>query len=187
LKKPYFLVLIALLCIRISASSQDYFPDSLVKYNKTSLDTLPLISYKKNIPLLVLGLANGAFYFGFNADEYRIGNIRTLNNKRLEPYFYAQNDPIVIENYKYHRKTRPIYLTIVPVGYLVFISGFATIIGSSLSGVRPNNRNLGTTLMLSGLASFGVAAGIRINSFSKMKKARVRYNELVINHRFKPN
>jgi hypothetical protein len=173
------------LALFFKANSQVYFPDSLALNRKTVLDSLPIIGYKKNIPLLFLGLYTSAFLFGFNADEYTIKNKSFFNNKKLSPYFYATNDPIVIENYLYHRKTRPLYLAGVPLGYVVFIAGVVTSIGHSM-GYRPGYRtfnksqNTGVQLMALGGVTVVASVTLRIKSFSKLRIARKRYNELIL-------
>jgi hypothetical protein len=184
----YFGILIVFFCISFHTWGQDYYPDSLVKNWNAANDTLPIISHKKNIPLLILGIAYGAFYFGFNADEYQIKNKKTLNNKRLAPYFYAQNDPIVIESYNYHRRTRPIYLAGVPIGYSIFFVGLASSFAYAFSGARANTgKYTGPTLMAIGGGLMGISLGVRIKSFSKLKVARNRYNQLILERKLYQN
>ena len=182
--KLKILLKILLFSLVLKANGQVYFPDSLALRGKATSDTLPIINHKKNIPLLILGLYSGVFYFGFNADEYQIKDKRFLNNKLLEPYFLATKDPIIIENYYHHRKTRPAYMIGMPVGYSFLIVGLASSFAYALSGARANTgRYTGPSLMLIGGAIIGVSAGVRIKSFSKLRLARNRYNELVLLNR----
>ena len=147
------------------------------------LDSLPIIRIEKNAPLLILGIYTGAWQMGASCNNYFIGNEKYLNPTPMKPYFDKLGDSKVINDYQQHRDLKPIYLTGYGTGMLLYIYGFGKGLGKTLGtiiGGQPYSKlNNGQTEIYAGLGMIIVATAIRIISFSHLRKANKRYNELI--------
>jgi hypothetical protein len=151
----------------------EYF--SLEKGTSTSVDSMPEIKIKKNIPLLILAIYTGYYIFGANANEYHVGNKTYFGVKKLAPYILRTNDDEAITLYGRHRQTRPIYIGLMAGGYVVTIAGLIASINNSFGRKRNSS---GEEYFYAGLGMMAGSIAVRIYSFKSLRKSVNRYNDL---------
>lgn len=140
-----------------------------------SIDSLPEIKIKKNIPLLILAVYTGYYIFGVNANEYHIGSKTYFGVRRLAPYILKTNDDIAIDLYGKHRQTRPIYVGLMIGGYAMTIVGLIYSINNSLGRRQAYS---GEGYIYAGLGMMAGSIAVRISSFRNLRKSVTRYNDL---------
>lgn len=181
--KKYLLLLLLLGTILPKIKAQDSLRIS------SRLDSFPTIKIKKNIPLLILGIYSSTWIMGASCNNYIIGNEKYLNPTPMKAYFDKLGNSEVINDYQQHRDLKPIYFTGYGVGMGLYLYGigkafsrFAKTIGTVASGGTLKtdiNSNNGQTEIYAGLGIIIAATAIRIISFSHLRKATKRYNELI--------
>jgi hypothetical protein len=163
-------------------SENQYY--SKEKTLSTRIDSLPEIKMKKNLILFILAIYTNVFYYGANANEYKVGDKTYLAVKKLAPYMLATNDEETIRYYGRHRFKRPIYMGLFAAGGVVSLVGF----GNSSSNFRTGQRLAVQEYIYAGLGMMAASVVIRINAFRNLRKSVNKYNSLrSISYNLKPS
>ncbi|MCU0468009.1 MAG: hypothetical protein MUF58_05355 [Arcicella sp.] len=178
--KKYLLLLLLLGTILPKIKAQDSLRIS------SRLDSFPTIKIKKNITLQILGVyPTMAWFMGASCNDYIIGKKKYLNPTPMKPYFDELGDNEVLNHYQQHRDLKPAYFTGYGAGLILYIYG----ISKNISKVFSNQTigqplevfNNGKTEIYTGLGIILAATVVRVISFSHLRKATKRYNQLITN------
>jgi hypothetical protein len=187
--KKYLLLLFLLGTILPKIKAQDSLRIS------SRLDSFPTIKIKKNVPLLILGIYSGLWTFGASCNDYFIGSNKYQNPTPMKQFFEKLGDKQVINDYQQHRDLKAVYFTGYGGGLILYIYG----ISKNISKVFSNQTigqpleviNNGKTEIYTGLGIILAATVVRVISFSHLRKATKRYNQLITNPKtafdIKPN
>ena len=110
----------------------------------------------------------------FIGNKYFYGNKKLKSVAALEIPFYELNDSLVNQNYKTYNTLRQIgnYVSLIPLIYILGISSKPTSYSSNQS-----------TFWIIYFSAIGTSIGLNIAANAKLRKAAVRYNEVLQKNR----
>jgi hypothetical protein len=171
------LVMLVWLCIQgiVCANAQNSpatFADSVFVMPPAS-DTLPNITMKFEPAYLIVWLVVPGSALFVGGHSYTIRGEKMASFTRVQPYFAATHDPLLMDLYRKHKQTRKLWYASTAAGSVFATIGFVQGVASIFN--PDYTRSAGTYLLIgSGMMTAGLVA--RVFCFRNLRTAVNLYN-----------